>query len=266
MEKANNQTKALWKTGRDCCDEVYIAYREVKRTGFSGADLKRIAMVCMFIDHIGCALIEPSILQRSSEALTYLNWLLRGIGRLAFPLYGFLLVEGCRHTRSFGKYLMRLAITGAASEIPYDLAFAGRSVDWYSQNVVITLFIGLVALILLGRIRHFFSEYRALKLMFMAAVCISAAALAEFTRCDYGAAGVLIIVIMDLLWNQKNLRNLSIEMLLLSLSPLEVTACLSFPLLNCYNGTRGSQSQHRMYLFYPGHLMLLSIIRIIIIR
>lgn len=246
--------------------EVWNKYQELHRSGLSGADLKRIAMFCMLIDHIGCALLEPLIGIPGSEPLIHLNWLCRRIGRIAFPIYSFLLAEGYRHTRKKGKYLLRLAGFGLASEIPYDLAFMGRSVDWESQNVLFTLFLGLLTLVLMGRIRNSFGKYRALKHVLLTVICIAAADLAQFIQCDYGAAGVLIIVTMDLLRNTKSLRNLTCEVLLLSLHPMELTACLSFPLLNCYNDTRGSQSKQRMYMFYPGHLILLCAIRFIITR
>lgn len=223
-------------------------------------------MLCMLIDHIGCALLEPLIGNPGSEPLIYLNWLCRGIGRIAFPIYSFLLAEGYRHTRKKGKYLMRLAIFGLTSEIPYDLACTGRRVSWYSQNVLFTLFLGLLTLCLMGKIRNYFGEHRTLKTALLTVTCIMTAALAKFIQCDYGAAGVLIIVTMDLLRNTKSIRNLTCEMLLLSLHPIEVTACLSFPMLNCYNDTRGSQSKQRMYLFYPGHLIILSTMRLIIMR
>lgn len=248
------------RSSREVCNN----YRQLQISGLSGADLKRIAMFCMLIDHIGCALLEPLIMHQNSDALFYLNWLCRGIGRIAFPIYSFLLAEGYRHTGNKRTYILRLAIFGFTSEIPYDLAFTGRSVDWQYQNVLFTLFLGFFTLVLMGKIRNYFGRYSALKPVLLTVICIAASTLAEFIQCDYGAAGVLIIVSMDLLRNTKSLRNLTCEVLLLSLHPMELTACLSFPLLNCYNENRGSQSKQRMYMFYPGHLILLCAIRLII--
>ena len=90
--------------------------------GLNGFVLKWIAMLTMLVDHVGAVLFPHLVLFRI-------------IGRLAFPIYCFLLVEGAVYTSNWRKYLGRLLAFALISEIPFDLAFRGRIFDWSSQNV-----------------------------------------------------------------------------------------------------------------------------------
>ena len=126
--------------------------------GISGAGLKRVAMICMLLDHTGAVLIVPLLQQHSlSHGWTIIYWMLRAVGRISFPVYCFLLVEGFSNTRNIYKYLLRLLAWGLISEVPFDLAFSGQACDWHSQNVLFTLFLGLSALAIL-RNPYFESE------------------------------------------------------------------------------------------------------------
>ncbi|NLC03985.1 MAG: TraX protein, partial [Tissierellia bacterium] len=91
--------------------------------------LKIIALISMVIDHYG------AIFQSGID-------IYRIIGRLAFPIYAFLLVEGYTHTRDVKKYGRRLLIFALVSELPFDLAFYGK-LSFTHQNIFFTLFIGL---------------------------------------------------------------------------------------------------------------------------
>ncbi len=99
----------------------------------SGFLLKLLALVTMLIDHTGHVLF-PGVM-----------WM-RYIGRLAFPIYCFLLVEGFLHTRDLRKYMGRLAVFAVISEIPFDLAIYGEFFEPAHQNVFITLLFGLMAI------------------------------------------------------------------------------------------------------------------------
>ena len=100
--------------------------------------LKWIAIFSMAVDHTG-ALLFP-------EAM----WM-RGIGRLAFPIFAFLLTEGFFHTADLYRYLARLGVFALLSEIPYDLALSGTWWNPQRQNVFFTLFISLLLLLALER-------------------------------------------------------------------------------------------------------------------
>ena len=231
--------------------------------GISGAGLKRIAMICMLLDHTGAILIGPLIQQKGLlHGWTILYWMLRAVGRISFPVYCFLLAEGFSNTRNIQKYLLRLLSWGLISEVPFDLAFSGQACDWHSQNVLLTLFLGLSALVML-RNPSFESEKGCWPFpLVMKVPCIAIlAGAAEIAHCDYGAKGVILIISMFHFREKVRLRNTVSGILLLLTSPLEVTAFASFPLLQRYNSTRGNQSKIGMYLFYPAHLLLLCISR-----
>ena len=100
----------------------------MKPKGISQETLKLIACVTMLIDHIGATLVAPTdaIYYAYVElytAMAWVNLVMRCIGRIAFPIFCFLLVEGAHHTRNPRKYALRLAIGMVLSEIPFDLAF-----------------------------------------------------------------------------------------------------------------------------------------------
>ena len=234
----------------------------MEKVRISGAGLKRIAMCCMFMDHFAAVFLKQAVLLTASEVCSISYWLMSGIGRIAFPIYSFLLVEGFLRTRNVGNYVLRLGLCGLGSEIPYDLAFSGRIIDWHSQNVLFTLFLGLMALMLIRRLNNGREEpvRRSVVVMIMAGIFLLAV-FAEFSRCDYGAIGVFLIISMYLFRKQETWRDLVSGMLLVVLNPFEAAAAVAIPLIHRYNGERGKQSKYGMYLFYPGHLLLLSTAR-----
>ena len=137
---------------------------EVIRTGITGSTLKIIAMITMLIDHIG-ATIVLQLVQRNSDnfdafgnvrmtGMVILYYVLRGIGRLAFPIFIFLLLEGFQYTHNRFLYIGRLLLFAIISEIPFDLAvnlstnsiLKGHVLEFASQNVFFTLAIGMIPL------------------------------------------------------------------------------------------------------------------------
>ena len=124
----------------------------------SGSALKWIALFTMLIDHIGAVLLECGVLQAYSQNLpTSLSYetsyfifqadlIIRQIGRISFPIFCFLLVEGFHHTSNRKKYALRLFFFALLSEIPFDLALQGTFLEFGYQNVLFTLLFGFLTL------------------------------------------------------------------------------------------------------------------------
>ena len=112
--------------------------------GLSGSALKWIAIVTMLIDHTGAVVIEQGALEWAGWY--WVDFALRVIGRFAFPIFAFLLVQGFLHTRSVPRYLARLTAFALISELPFDLATGDCWYDPGHQNVFFTLATGLVTL------------------------------------------------------------------------------------------------------------------------
>lgn len=116
-------------------------------TGFDGFTLKIIAVITMIIDHTGVAIVSHLPGYDDKESLIYaLYWICRLIGRIAFPLYLFMLVEGFEHTRNKANYMLRLFLFCFLSELPFDLALRGTLFDFKHQNVFFTLLLGFLVM------------------------------------------------------------------------------------------------------------------------
>ncbi len=223
-----------------------------EENGMSGTLLKWVALVTMFIDHAAVAL---------APAYGNVYWCMRFIGRLAFPLYCFLIVEGFCHTRSVGRYLGRLAVFGLISEIPFNLLLTGHFFSLRYQNVYFTLFLGLAALWGYKKMadRHLWP----LGLVW----CVVLAFLAEILRADYGATGAALIWLLYFFRRWKLPRTLiGYFVLMAGAGDAEGTALISFILMDFYNGKRGGGKVPSwfFYAFYPVHIVLLCVIRAVI--
>lgn len=248
----------------------------------SGTALKWIAVISMLIDH------TAEVLMNHNAALTDPIWtqiygLMRGIGRMAFPIYAFLVVEGFLHTRDVKKYLARMLTFAVVSEIPFDLAVFHTPFYWGYQNVFFTLFLGLLAL---AGIR--WGEYDGLtrsqpvqsqleqskdmqkhrkkvihqsggtfagaglwKQALALSLCVGAAWL---INCDYGAFGVFFIVLLYMTRYDKKTQTVLGALSLV----WELPGILAFIPIRLYNGTRGRcGNKYFFYAFYPAHLLAL---------
>jgi hypothetical protein len=244
----------------------------------SGAALKRIACACMLIDHIGASLLEVGVLTSAiGQALPtaaythvyYLDLALRTVGRLAFPIYCFLLVEGFLHTHDVRRYGLRLFAFALLSEVPYDWAFYRTPLHWDDQNVYWTLLLGLVGM---AGLRAFDGPARR-NAIGRCGVVLCAMLLGELAAVDYGALGVGLILLLYVLRDSRRRQCAAGALLLgcngsLFMTP-ELPAVLAFPLIGAYSGARGHCSRREAlfhYCFYPAHLLVLGCVTNLILR
>ncbi len=247
-----------------------------KLKGISASTLKIIALTTMLIDHIGAVLLERGLLPIITSAVltgnsfdyiltdyetwNRINFFLRLIGRIAFPIYCFLLVEGFLHTRNVKKYAIRLGLFALISEVPFDLAFYGEFFNLGMQNVFFTLLIGLCTLWCLKSLENLPSVQIPFRTFYILVTLIGMI-LAEFLQTDYSAFGVLLIVLLYLFRNNRKQQSI-----VGAISTLwEYTAPLAFLCTYFYNGEKGKQLPKAFfYSFYPIHLIFLFIIRILL--
>lgn len=230
-----------------------------EKQGITGSTLKIVALVTMLIDHIGATILE----RMGSTGVLYI--IMRLIGRLGFPLFIFLLVEGFEHTRNRWKYLLRLAIFAIASEIPFDIAFNleasqvlnGKLIEFSYQNVFFTLAIGLLTLIFISKVEESSKETTA-KRIGTVLIVIAGMAAAWVLHTDYSAFGVLAIVVMYIFRKDKIKATEYTCITLVISNVLEITAFLIMPLISAYNGKRGLNLKYIFYIFYPLHLLVLG--------
>lgn len=228
--------------------------------GLTGSTLKIIAVVTMFIDHVAATLMTRMYLT-GGLSYEFYNVIMgmRIVGRLAFPIYCFLLVEGFTRTRDVRKYLLRMVVFALISEIPYDLALTGKVMNFHYQNVMFTMTIGLIALYCLKII-----EEKALskgKQVLLQIVVITVAAVtATLCQTDYAWSGILCICAIYLLKASNARKMLLGNAALILASTLEVAALVTVPLAAMYNGERGMKLKYIFYAFYPLHLFLLYLI------
>ena len=244
------------------------------KKGLSGSTLKIIAIITMAIDHVGAALLGRLMRVNgyiqafySSDLSTMSEWLMengvlygcymamRMIGRVAFPIFCFLLVEGFMKTRDVKKYALRLGAFAVISEIPFDLAFNAKVLEFTYQNVFFTLFLGLLTMIAFDKIAKI-SMPKVCRILLSGVALIAGCVLAEFMATDYSATGVLCIMVLYLFRKKKVWQIVAGCFAFL----WEVTAPLAFIPIGFYNGQRGIKLKYFFYAFYPAHLLIIYLV------
>ena len=203
---------------------------------FSGAQLKYIAFLSMLIDHTNKALIYPNL---DGGALNRLSDFFDILGRIAFPIFIFLLVEGYFHTKNKWKYLITFF-----------------EANW--NNIMFTLALVLAMIWLIDVLKEKMAAlpkalWYFVSFLIVAVLCFAAMNLGL----DYEHHAVLIGYFYYIFHDRQAL---AIPFSYLSMFK-EPWALLGFGLTLTYNGERGKQNKWFNYLFYPVHLLILGIIR-----
>lgn len=240
----------------------------MKKLTVSQEGLKLIASITMLIDHVGAVLVYAIYLSAwnagdytRSNAMAELYQTMRIIGRIAFPIYCFLLVEGFHYTRDVKKYITRLSIGMLLSEIPFDLALSGR-LDWESSSVMVTLLLGCLMMLSMQQLKGFWKF----------AVIAPFVLISEWLQTDYAGHGIALIAMLALtkglpketLWRTAGFVILlwfgpDVQVGPLAV-PMELFGLIGLVPMFLYKGkklTRSKWVQWAFYLFYPVHLFLL---------
>ncbi len=223
--------------------------------------LKLIALVCMTIDHAAVLLVSGSW-----------YWPMRYIGRIAFPIYCFLLVEGYAHTRSRGNYLARLLAFFLISEVPFDLAFRHQWFNPSYQNVMLTLAIGLVTVWGADRCPRWLEGRTGRPLprwgeaLLAAVIAIAGYCAGELFMTDYAGGGVLMILAFYLLRQHPICLTAALAFLMYwFFGQVELPGLLALIPIFLYNGRPGKRlpgvvGRYGFYAYYPMHLTVLVLI------
>ena len=226
------------------------------RFSLTGNQLKIIALLAMTCDHVGLQLFPQFPI-------------LRIIGRISFPIYAFLIAEGCRHTRNRKKYLLSMAALALFCQLVY--FFAMGSVY---QCVLVTFSLSIILCFCVEEARR------------RGSVCAVAAAAATFGavgfvclvlpdlltgtdfHIDYGILGVLLPVLIYLGQSKEQrlfLALCGICALAFSMGPIQWYSLAAIPLLWLYNGQRGKRKlKYLFYIYYPAHLGVIYLLSLII--
>lgn len=197
------------------------------------------------------------------------------VGRLAFPLFCFLIVQGFLHTRSKAKYALRLAVFAVISEIPYDMAFSGCVLSFKNNNVFFTLLTGLLMIWGITAAMQRIDNLSCLKnknglrkgiyvcIVLVFALAASILVSVAFDS-SYGASGVLTILIIFLLQRHPVLALVlsTFVLAVLNFSFVQLFALPSALLVAMYNQQRGRPMKYFFYFVYPAHLLLFALIAV----
>lgn len=239
-----------------------------KNFEFTAAVLHIIAMTLMLMDHLWATLLPAK------------EWLTCA-GRVAFPIFAFMAVEGYFHTRSFKKYILRMLLFAVLSEIPFDLMYGGTWFYPVHQNVLWTFLLSLLGVWLMEQVRKKGKTW--MYLLVCVLVVLAGLVLGTLCMVDYYGAGVLTVFVFYFLHGRKwwcflgqlaALYWLNVELLGGLMYPVQLfgmefelcqqgLALLALIPIWLYRGRQGYHSkpfQYLCYAFYPVHMLLLVVV------
>ena len=233
----------------------------------SNNKLKIIAAIAMVLDHIG-HIFFPMIS------------IFRIIGRIAFPIFAYMIAEGCKHTRNKFRYFLLMFIIGAACQVVYYVTMHN-----IYMNILLTFSLSVILIYAMQTVKKVVFTHKSIKnsvvaISVFALMIVGVFFLTKYVRFDYGFFGVMLPVFASIFHsidksNPSKLDNkwvsvatFSIGLLLLCLYSNILYCFYSFlavPLLLCYSGERGALNlKYFFYVFYPVHLGLIYLIKLFI--
>lgn len=248
--------------------EVYTKVWYRQRSYLTGAHLKYIAMFFMLLSHLA----QTGFIYGLGNKYYVLADIFVFLGRISMPIFCFFTVQAVIYTKDFRKYMLRMFIFSLISEIPFDLALYGTPFYWESQNVIFTLLMGAITIYGIDYLRK--SNYNVvIKVLAGLLIIILARNLSLIMRTDYNVNGIVAIVLLYLAKDNKLLTALALliafyfEFRVFGYAiPISYGfVYLSIPLIMLYNGQKGKQNKWAFYIFYPAHLLLIYLLKLLIL-
>ena len=213
---------------------------------FSGSALKIIAVLSMMTDHCAYYLMDGN---------TWAYEVMRCFGRVAFPVFAFLVAEGFAHTRNRMRYFLSLLLFAAISEVPWYLLNGADG----THNVMFTLALGVAAVAVFERLQ----KHGALAIAAILLVALSA----EISGLDYGWHGIVEILVFHLFRSKKYCQSTRLLQLAFAFPFMShygiIGALLACFIIFLYNGTRGiihgKVAKYGFYAIYPVHLIIIKL-------
>ena len=224
--------------------------------GLSSSALKIIALIAMTIDHFAAVILVHShtldtVVFRSG--MTVCTWydIMRWTGRLAFPIFAFLLCEGYSHTRNRLRYGLSLLVMAILSEVPYNLALHGGMIwNANNQNIFFTLLAGYLCITVYDK----FKEHLIESVLLIASIIW----ISELLKFDYGYMGVAFITLLYIVTRNDERAGWPLTAALL---PMPLPSAAAFVPISLYDGERGFVKgpilKYAFYLYYPVHLLVI---------
>ena len=215
-----------------------------KFSGLTGNQLKLIALISMTCDHVGIQLF-PNVL------------ILRILGRLALPIFAYMIAEGCQYTRNRKKYLLRMASLAAVCQVVY--FFAMHSLY---QCILVTFSLSICLIYALDNLQNNpGTKSQVLALGTFLAVFVLCVVLPDFVpgfEIDYGLIGVLLPVLIYFGRPAHHFLLVGLLLLCFSMGGRQWWSLAAIPLLSVYNEQRGKHKMGMLfYIYYPLHLVVI---------
>lgn len=223
-------------------------------TGLTGNQLKILALLAMTCDHVGLQLLPQYPL-------------LRIIGRLALPIFAYMIAQGCRYTRNRGKYLLSIAAVALLCQVVYFVAMGSLY-----QCIMVTFSLSVILIFALDHAM----KTRSAAAWAMAAGALLAAVFLSVVlpdllpgfAIDYGIWGIVLPVLIFFGRDRLSalaLTALGLLLLCLQSGGIQWYSLAALPLLALYNGTRGkTPMKYLFYIYYPAHLAVIYLLSLVL--
>ena len=220
----------------------------------NGAQLKYLAFISMLIDHVNNAIITPML--DGKGFLLYLSNIFSILGRIAFPIFVFLVVEGFFKTSNRRKYLLTLLIFGLISEVPFDMFTSRTYFNPYWNNIMFTLALCLITIWIIDSLKKkIYNKVLWYVISIIIVVIFSFLAMIQSLDYDYHA---IIIAYLFYIFYDKPILGAGLGYLSII---KELYSFVGFAMTTTYNGERGRQYKWLNYFFYPVHMLILGVLR-----